>query len=112
MAGYIEILLDQGSNFNNIIYLTDDTTNAAVNTYGFTASSQLRRSYYSANASGNITLAFSNTANGEISMSMTANQTANLKAGRYVFDIKTTNPSGVVSRILEGTITVLPQVTR
>lgn len=112
MAGYVEILVDQGSTFNNIIYLTDDATNAPINAYGYTANSQIRRSYYSANISGNITCVFSNTANGEISMSMSAAATANLKAGRYLFDIKTTSPVGTVNRIIEGTLTILPQITR
>jgi hypothetical protein len=35
-----------------------------------------------------------------------------LKAGRYVFDVKTTDEYDVVNRVLEGIITVQPQVTR
>jgi hypothetical protein len=112
MAAYVELYIDQGTTFNNIINLTDDLTNTPINVHGYSISSQIRRSYYSANISANITCAISNVANGEITMSMTAANTANMKAGRYVFDVKATNSSNVTSRILEGMITVTPQVTR
>lgn len=112
MTGYVELFIDQGSTFNSIIHLTDDNTNSPINVSGYTANSQIRRSYYSANISANITCTFSNTANGELTLSMTAAETANIKAGRYVFDVKTTDQYNTVSRILEGTINILPQVTR
>jgi hypothetical protein len=112
MTGYVEILVDQGTDFNNIIYLTDDTTNDVINAAGYTAQSQIRRSYYSANITANMTCTFSNTANGELTLTMNAATTANIRAGRYVFDVKVTNASNTVSRILEGIINVTPSVTR
>lgn len=112
MTAYVELYIDQGSTFNSIIHLTDDATNSPINVSGYTANSQIRRSYYSANISANITCTFSNTANGELTLSMTAAETANLKAGRYVFDVKTTSNSNVTSRIVEGIINVTPGVTR
>lgn len=112
MSGYVELHIDQGANFRNVINITDDITNTPINVYGYTAESQMRRSYYSANISANITCTFSNTANGELLMTMTPANTALLKAGRYVFDIKVTDTSNVVTRILEGIVTVNPSVTR
>lgn len=112
MSGYVELHIDQGANFRNVINITDDITNTPINVYGYTAESQMRRSYYSANISANIICTFSNTANGELIMTMPAANTAALKAGRYVFDIKVTDRSNVVSRILEGIVTVNPSVTR
>lgn len=112
MTAYVELFIDQGTDFNSIIYITDDTTNDSVNVYGYTANSQIRKSYYSANITANITCSFTNTANGELTLSMDANTTANIRAGRYVFDVKVTDSSNIVSRILEGIITILPSVTR
>jgi hypothetical protein len=43
---------------------------------------------------------------------MPAANTANLSAGRYVYDLKITSPANVVSRVVEGIVTVLPSVTR
>ena len=34
MTAYVELYLDQGTTFNNIINITDDVTNAYVNVYG------------------------------------------------------------------------------
>ena len=94
------------------VNITDDVTNASVNVYGYTITSQMRRSYYSANATANIVCTITNASNGEITMSMTAGNTAIIKAGRYLFDVKTTNIGNVTSRILEGVITVTPQIAR
>ena len=112
MAAYVELYLDQGTTFNNIINLTDDTTNNPINLSGYSVSSQMRRSFYSANISANIVCTITDASNGEITMSMSPANTANIKAGRYVFDVKTTDTYDVVSRVLEGIITVTPQVTK
>jgi hypothetical protein len=112
MAAYVELYLDQGTTFNNIINLTDDVTNTPINVSGYVVTSQMRRSYYSANISANITCTLSNVANGEIIMSMTAANTTNIKAGRYLFDVKATDIYNITSRILEGIITVSPQITK
>lgn len=112
MAAYVELFVDQGANFNNVINLTDDVTNLNVNVQGYTVISQMRRSYYSANASANITCSITNAINGEITMTMDANTTANIKAGRYLFDMRVTDRGGVVNRILEGIITVTPRISR
>jgi hypothetical protein len=112
MAGFVELYIDQGTTFNSTINLTDDTTNAPINVAAYTITSQLRRSYISANASGNITCTITDAANGGITLSMTSANTANLKVGRHVFDVRSANEQGVVSRLLEGMITVTPGITR
>lgn len=112
MAAYVELYIDQGTTFSNIINITDDITNTPVNIQGYIVSSQIRRSYYSANPSANITCTITDALDGEITMSMTAANTANIKAGRYLFDVETIDTVGNVSRILEGIITVTPQITR
>lgn len=112
MAAYVELYVDQGTNFNNIITLMDDVTNLLLNTSGYTVRSQMRRSYYSVNASANITCTITAPSNGEITMSMSPEVTANIKAGRYLFDLETIDTFNVVNRVLEGIITVTPQITR
>jgi hypothetical protein len=112
MSGYVELYMDQGSNFTNIINLVDDTTNANINVDGYTVRSQMRRSYYSANATANLVCTVSDGSNGEITMSLGSGNTTNIKAGRYLFDLETVNTSNVTSRPLEGIITVNPNITR
>ena len=112
MAAYVELYMDQGTTFNNVINLTDDVTNAAVNISGYIVRSQMRRSYYSTNSTANLVCNITNSANGEITMSLAAANTSNIKAGRYLFDLETVDTGGVVTRVLEGIITVTPEVTR
>lgn len=112
MSAYVELYLDQGTTFNNVINLTDDITNAPINVAGYTITGQIKRSYYSANITANIKCTITDASNGEVTLSMTAANTANIKAGRYVFDIKSKDTADNISRVLEGIITVTPQVTK
>jgi hypothetical protein len=111
-APFVELYIDQGTSFNNIINITDDTTNAVVNISGYTAESQIRRSFYSRNVSANINCEITDAANGELTMSMTSSNTSNIKAGRYVFDVKITDTNNITSRLIEGMITVTPACTK
>ena len=110
MAAFSEIVIEQGATFNTTINV-EDTAGTAINLYSYTANSQMRKSYYSSTAY-TITSIVTGTANGEITLSMSAANTANLSAGRYVYDVKITSPSSVVTRVIEGIVTVLPSVTR
>ena len=71
----------------------------------------MRKSYYSSTAN-NFTVTVSNAANGEITMTMTAANTANLTAGRMLYDLLITSPTSVKTRVVEGIATILPSVTR
>lgn len=112
MAAYVELQMDQGATFNNIITLTDDTTNTAINIVGYSVRSQMRRSYYSVNATANIVCTITDGANGQVTMSLGASNTSNITPNRYLFDVETETTTGVVSRVLEGLITVTPGITR
>lgn len=112
MGAFVELFMDQGTTFNTIINLSDDLTNANINVSGYTVRSQMRRSYYSVNATANMICTITDSANGEITLSLSANTTANIKAGRYLFDLETVDTLGTVTRPLEGIITVTPEVTR
>jgi len=112
MSEYVELYIDQGSTFSNIINITDDITNLPINITGYVVTCQIRKSYYSSNISANINCSLSNVTNGEITMTLDAANTSNLKPGRYVFDVKTKDTGNYINRVLEGTITITPQVTR
>jgi hypothetical protein len=112
MTAYVELYMDQGTTFNNIINITDDVTNSAVNIAGYSITSQMRKSYYSANASANIICTVTDASTGEVTLSVPANVTANLRPGRYVFDVKSVDSANITSRILQGIISVTPQVAR
>ena len=111
MAAYSEITIEQGANLTSTITV-NDTQGDAVNLTTYSASSQLRKSYYSSSAN-TLTATITGNANGQITLSMTAANTSNLTPGRYVFDLIITNSvDNSVTRVIEGTAVVLPSVTR
>ena len=110
MAAFSDIVIEQGATFNTTINV-EDTAGAAINLYGYTANSMMRKSYYSSSAT-TITSTVTGTANGEITLTVSATNTAALTPGRYVYDVIITSPTSVVTRVVEGIVTVLPSVTR
>lgn len=109
MATKANIVIDQGSTYTTDLNLTDENSDA-LNLTGYSANSQIRKHFTSSNS-----VTFSTSINaiaGVITLSLTANQTSNLISGRYVYDIELTDASNSVSRIVEGIVTVTPQVTR
>lgn len=109
MGTKVNLLIDQGSTFETTIDLTDDEGNL-VNLTNYTGAGQIRKHYTSSNAT-NLTVTLGGS-NGTVTLGLSANATANLIAGRYVYDVELTQPSGDVTRIFEGIVTVTPQVTR
>lgn len=109
MAIKANIVIDQGVDYSTNVTLTDEEENV-IDLTGYTANSQIRKTFTSSNA---VTFSTSITpALGVVTLSLTANQTASIVAGRYVYDVFLTNGSGVKSRIVEGIVTVTPRVTQ
>ena len=104
------MLIEQGATFSTVVNVVD-SAGAAVNLSGYSASSQMRKSYY-ATSYTIITPTITGNANGEITLSMTAANTANLTPGRSVFDLLITSPNGTKTRVIEGIVVVSPGVTQ
>jgi len=109
-AGYQELFLEQGSDFNTSITLTD-VNGDAYDLTGFAAKSQVKKSYYSSNTTANFVITISQPLTGVIALSLGSANTANIAAGRYVYDVVIKNSSNNITRVLEGIVNVLPQVT-
>jgi hypothetical protein len=110
-TAYTDLTIDQGADFETSLDLiADDGT--AINIAGYIFSGQIRKSYYSANTSGSLEFTILDAANGNTIVSINSANTANIPAGRYVYDIKMEDTSNTITRVLEGIVTVTPQVTR
>lgn len=110
MAEFVELTIEQGATFNTVINVGDGS-GTSQNLSGYTARSQMRKSYYSSTKYDfRVDVTTPNV--GEITMSMTASNTSNLSPGRYVYDVEIDDGNGEVTRIFEGIVTVLPNVTR
>ena len=110
MADFVELLIEAGANFNTVITV-NESDGSVKNLSSYTARSQIRKSYYSTTAV-DFTVTIDDPLNGIIRMQMPAATTANIRAGRYVYDVEIESASGDVERIFEGIATVTPNVTR
>ena len=112
MASILNQVIDQGSTFSTqiTVYETDGST--IQNLTGYTATSQLRRNYTSTAYTTILATIQSPATNGVIVISLTAVQTAALKSGRYVYDLQITAADSTFTRVIEGVITIRPEVTK
>ena len=110
MATKANLVVDQGATYSTTLTLTDENGDG-LDLTNTTAAAQIRKSYTSLTYTQFSTSI--NTASSEVLLSLTSNQTSNLVAGRYVYDVELTNTtSNTITRIVEGIVTVTPQVTR
>lgn len=108
MAQKLNLIIDQGSSFSTSFTVNDDA-GVPINFSGYTGSAQIRKHYTSTNA-----VSFTVTANssGVVSLSLNSNTTTSIEAGRYVYDVELVAPANTTSRVVEGIVTVTPQVTK
>lgn len=107
MAIKVNLVIDQGTDYSTNINVTDDNDLPVVLT-GYTGSAEMRKHYSSA-TSYPFTVGIQT---GVVTLSMNAAVSSVITSGRYVYDCELTNSNGKTSRLVEGIVTVTPQVTR
>ena len=112
MAVYVSNLtVNTGTTFSQIFTLESASTNSATDLTGFTASAQMRK-HPGASSATNFTAQIINATGGKIRVGLTTTQTAELKPGRFMYDVLITDTSGDVTRVLEGSVLVREGVTK
>lgn len=110
MSAQNNLTVDKGTDFTYNISLIN-SAGVPVDVTGFTGNAQMRTSYTSNSyVAMNVNVSESNT--GLITLSMNSHTTNSLTASRYLYDLILTSANNVVSRLMEGTITINPNVTR
>ena len=112
MAAIANLTLDQGATFNSDVTVKDSNGNA-FNLTGYTASAKMAKGYSSTRTRTSLTCTISTPAsNGVVTLALTADETGALDDGRYVYDLEILQTSSsTITRVIEGIITVRPQVT-
>ena len=110
MATLSNLYVDQGSTYSNIITVTS-STGSALDLTNYSVASQMRKShksstYHSFNAS------VYDAANGKIRLQLTDEQSGAIPEGRWLYDVEIESAAGVRTRVLEGVVTVTPEITR
>lgn len=114
MATIKNLIIDQGTTYSLTITVSDANGNP-LNLTDYTFRAQLRKSYGATSYTAFTVVPDENRTTGKITISLTDAQTSGLKSGRYVYDIEMISPESEgseVTRVLEGIITVTPEVTR
>ena len=109
-AGTYNFILEQGATFNRILTLKEN--NAVMNLTGYSVASKMRSTHDSSSVVGTFTCTISDAANGKITMAMTNSTSAAIEEGIYVYDLEITSGTGSVTRLMQGEVTVNPEVTR
>ena len=111
MASISNIFIDQGADFTTTVNVTDSNA-SALDLTGYTAAGMVRKNHLSVSSTA-FTVAFvSPRSSGQITISLTDTQTAALPEGRYVYDVVITAGDGTKTRVVEGSATINPSVTR
>jgi hypothetical protein len=110
MAAKANIIIDQGTDFTSTITVEDE--NGVTDLTGYSAVGHIRKHYSSATAV-EFTCTFGTPrTNGKLTLSLDRITTGNMEAGRYVYDVELTSTANTVTRLVEGIVTVTPEVTR
>jgi len=109
-AGTYNFTVEQGATFTRVLTLQENAS--VMDLTGYSVASQLRSTHDSNTVVGTFSCSLTDASNGQITMSMTASATGAIEEGMYVYDTEITSSAGAVTRILQGKVTLTPQVTR
>ena len=101
----IDIVINQKASFE--VMFTVKVGNTALDLTGYTTSAKLKTDFNTPdNQAISFTTSIANAAAGQVTMSLTPEETANLGLQRYFYDYTITSNNGFKTRIVEGTVKV------
>lgn len=115
-AGLYNIVADQGATFSRSI-TWKDSAKKVINITGYTARMHVRTTVEAPTTVLELTTQNNRIvitgASGNITLTVSAQDMANVISDKYVYDLEIIAPvSGVVHRIIQGNFVVRPEVTR
>ena len=110
MATVSNLYVDAGTDYSTIITVAA-TNGQPLNLSGYSAASQIRKSYNSSTNYSFLTSIY-DPALGKVRLQLTNTQSSAIPAGRWLYDLEITSPSGTRTRVVEGILTVTPEITR
>lgn len=111
MAVYANLTIDQGADFDSIVTV-EGSNGLPFDLSNYAATGQIRKTYTSSTAYS-FTASIQDATGGEIRLLLDGGISANMKPGRYVYDVIIENSnSGDTTRVIEGQVEITPGVTR
>jgi len=104
------LVIHTGTYFEQTFVFESETSNYRLDLTGYTACARLKK-YESSSPAATFEIAFTSRYLGKIRLSLTETATANLKPGKYFYDVLLNDGSKII-RVIEGQATVKKAVTR
>lgn len=106
------LVINAGVDFNQTFTLEGSFTNYPLDLSTYTVEAQMRKWSGSSSATIFTCDILEPAISGRIQLSLTSEQTVNLKPGRYVYDVVVEDEFNVKQRVVEGMVLVTEGVTR
>jgi hypothetical protein len=106
------LVINSGSDFSQTFTLESSESNSTFNLTNYIINSQMRKWSGSSSAISFTTDIDFPPTSGRLSITLTSEQTKNIKPGRYVYDVLIIDPLGVKNKVIEGMVLVREGVTR
>jgi hypothetical protein len=105
------LVINSGSDFSQSFTL-EGTNNSPFNLTGYEVDAQMRKWSGSSTAITFTTSIELPSTSGRILISLSSENTVNIRPGRYVYDVIITDSSGIKNRVIEGMVLLREGVTR
>ena len=110
-AGTYNLVIDQGSDFALDLVIKEAAVALDLSLYS--GRSQLRTSASASSVAATFSVTVTNASEGALKMQLAAATSSALAAGQYVYDLEIyTSNDAIVKRILQGEVTLTPEITR
>ena len=110
MATVSNLYVDQGSFYRTYVTVSS-TDGIPLDLTNYNVASQMRKSYQSSTGY-NFTSSITNPIQGRVRVELSSEQSRLIPAGRYLYDIEVTSPSGEKTRVVEGIVLINPEITK
>ena len=105
----VDLIINQKSSFQVTFIVKDN--GSVVNLTGYSVVAKYKQSYQTPdNQSTAMTATVSNASQGQVTIALSAAETALLQVTKYVYDVAIVDNTGFKTRIVEGSIRVSPGV--
>jgi|TARA_R110000787_G_scaffold249934_1_gene355551 hypothetical protein len=110
-AARYNLVIDQGSDFAVNFTVNDD--GSAKNLTGYSARAQMRTTKSATSVAATFVCTIPTPANGTITLALPNATSTSMAAGNYVYDLEIfTTSNAIVTRLLQGSVTLTQEVTR
>lgn len=106
------LIVNSGSDFSQSFTLEGNDSNSTFDLTNYTVASQMRKWAGSSSYTAFTAEIVQPPTEGQVLLTLTANQTKNIKAGRYIYDVVITDNYGLKNRVIEGNVLVREGATQ